>query len=193
LLSISIFACNMPSAGASVPDKPILVSPVNNSVVETVDVILTVYVGDADNDALTVRFYNESGVLIDTVSTVSGREVSTVWRGRLPGTEYAWYANSSDGTNITRSDTFNFTVSTDVVPVNTDMMYAGIFLFLGIAALAEFRYRYSGASGMFWLVAVMAFAMIFVVEYWEWVKAVFIIITILYIYRVIESNRGAEA
>ena len=188
VIGLSSFAVNV---CADAPEMAVLVEPVNNSVVDSVDVSLCVYVEDGDGGALTVSFYNESGVLIDSITSLSGKSVCTVWRNRTPGTSYSWYANVSDGVDTVQGDMYVFLVGDEIVSGGVDILYAGLFLLGIMVVAAEYRFSKSGAGGLFAVVAGICFMLVFVVDGYEWMRAVFMALIFVYIYRWVSSKGGA--
>ena len=90
-----------------------LVHPINNSVVEDTNVVLTVYVYDDDDSIweLNVTFYDSDDTIIDFLVTATERDVSTVWLNLTPGDTYEWYAYVDNGTGNMTTGMFMFTVT----------------------------------------------------------------------------------
>ena len=107
------------------PDCPhaMLISPINNSIVNTRDPTLTVYVYDNDDTIwfLTTTFYDYS--TNNSISTLTSRteyNLSTTWANRTPGETYRWYAFVDNSTGNYTSGIFIFTVSQDIQGTASD-------------------------------------------------------------------------
>ena len=96
---------------AAVPDAPTLDSPKNESELQDLSVYLIVKVNDDDNDWLNITFYNASNNELISWNTVNGSgKAACVWEDLEYGNTYDWYANASDASNTTQSNTFNFSL-----------------------------------------------------------------------------------
>lgn len=109
--SILLCAFTVAFVGAAVPDTPTLVTPENNSETQDLNVFLIVKVNDDDDEWLNTTFHNATNDEVFGYNKVNGTgKAACVWRDLAYGNEYSWYANSSDGADVTQSDSFNFTV-----------------------------------------------------------------------------------
>jgi len=100
------------NVNAVAPDKPTVYYPKNNTVIYDTNTYLIVKVNDDDSDVLNITFYNAtSGEIIGWNEVNGSGKVACVWKNLDVGGTYKWYANASDGSNITQSDIFNFSVA----------------------------------------------------------------------------------
>lgn len=96
---------------AAVPDAPTLDYPKNESELQDLDVFLIVKVNDGDNDWLNITFYNASNDALISWNKVNGSgKAACVWKDLEYGNTYEWYANASDASDTTQSNTFNFSL-----------------------------------------------------------------------------------
>ena len=117
------------------PDCPhaMLISPINNSIVDTRDVDLTVYVYDNDDTIwfLTTTFYDYStNTSISELTSRTEYNISTTWTNRTPGETYRWYAFVDNSTGNYTSGIFSFTVTTDLISGASDFYGTWILLAL---------------------------------------------------------------
>ena len=114
-----------------------LIAPIDNSVVDTRDVVLTLYVYDNDVSVwfINVTFYeNNTDTVISNLVSKSDTNVSCVWTNRTPGTNYEWYGylENSSGGNYT-TGVYSFSVSQSFMGTATD--FWGTWILLGIIFL----------------------------------------------------------
>ncbi|HKL24374.1 MAG TPA: NosD domain-containing protein, partial [Candidatus Nanoarchaeia archaeon] len=104
----------------SAPNQPILNSPEPSGVDGvSMPVILNVTVTDDDGDDMNVSFYdNTTGtpqLLNISYNVTDGSYANYSWDGLDSATTYNWYANITDGKNITISQEWNFTTASPSV------------------------------------------------------------------------------
>ncbi|MBC7081435.1 MAG: tandem-95 repeat protein [Thermoplasmatales archaeon] len=98
-----------------VPNKPLLVTPANNSLNLSTNANLTVHVVDIDGNLMNVSFYgrklgNVTWQLIGTKTNVANNtDTSITWYNLAYNTTYEWYAIANDSIAETSSDTWIFT------------------------------------------------------------------------------------
>ncbi|MBD3185484.1 hypothetical protein GF325_01545 [Candidatus Bathyarchaeota archaeon] len=93
------------------PSEPLLNDPLDGFQTQGPDVLLNVWVNDADGDALSVHFYNASdNTLIGTANEPDGTgNVNITWSGLPLGDMQSWYVTVSDPFASTNSTTWSFT------------------------------------------------------------------------------------
>ena len=95
----------------AVPDAPALNHPKNESELQDLSVYLIVKVNDDDSDWLNITFYNASNDELISWNEVNGSgKAACVWKDLEYGNSYDWYANASDASDTTQSNTFNFSL-----------------------------------------------------------------------------------
>jgi len=110
------------------PDKPSTPFPANNSEDIDLNPALSVYVYDADGDAMDVTFYQTTGegtIPIDSIYDVPSDSVASIdWPGRQYKTTYYWYASASDGQASTNSEIWHFTTESkpNTPPIVDDIL-----------------------------------------------------------------------
>lgn len=94
-----------------------LIYPVNNSVINEVNVPLTVYIYDDDETVweLNITWYTNDSTIIDKQTVATDREVTTTWTNREPGQEYSWYVFVENSTGNITTGTFNFTIDSNPI------------------------------------------------------------------------------
>ncbi|MBC7080659.1 MAG: tandem-95 repeat protein [Thermoplasmatales archaeon] len=98
-----------------VPNKPLLVTPANNSLNLSTNANLTVHVVDIDGNLMNVSFYgrklgNVTWQLIGTKTNVANNtDTSITWYNLAYNTTYEWYAIANDSIAETSSDIWRFT------------------------------------------------------------------------------------
>jgi outer membrane protein assembly factor BamB len=112
IVAFSIDAPNSP------PDEPSDPSPEDGATGVGLDVDLSVYVSDPDDDDsdvsfyVDVSFYDENDALIGTDYAVpSGTRASVRWEGLSADTTYGWYAVAGDSEASAQSATWYFTTA----------------------------------------------------------------------------------
>lgn len=98
----------------SAPDVPGDPSPANDATDISVPVTLSVAVGDIDNDAMTVTFFDASddSVIGIDAGVPSGSRAEVDWSGLAADTTYSWYARANDGeSDGPVSDTWSLTTA----------------------------------------------------------------------------------
>ncbi len=95
------------------PNEPTDPEPKNGSFGLGVNVTLSVYVSDPDSSSFDVTFYNaSSGSAISAVTgAVNDTRVYANWTNLASTTTYRWNVTVDDGTNLTVSDTWEFSTS----------------------------------------------------------------------------------
>jgi parallel beta-helix repeat protein len=93
------------------PSQPSDPDPQNDEINVPVNPLLSVFVYDADQDMMTISFYDAStqqviGVDVDVTSST---RASVTWNGLENNTEYSWYAVADDGISTNQSETWVFT------------------------------------------------------------------------------------
>ncbi|UCD03659.1 MAG: S8 family serine peptidase, partial [Candidatus Woesearchaeota archaeon] len=114
--------CTGTTAGScgNCPPNATMNSPGDNTVINSSIAILNITIEDSDSDYLNVTFYNNatdtaiSGCTLNN-EYASGSEVICVWYGLSPG-EYQWYVNTTDGTNINKSNVLNYSTTDYSIP-----------------------------------------------------------------------------
>ena len=110
-----------------------LIKPVNNSIVDTRNPELTVYVYDNDNTIwfLNTTFYNYgTNGSIGFIESRTEVNVSTIWANLTPGSTYRWYVFLENGTGNFTSGIFSFTISNDIQGTASD--FWGTWILFGI-------------------------------------------------------------
>lgn len=111
------------SVEASVPDKPILDYPENDSELQDINIFLIVRVSDDDDDLMNVTFYNATNNDLIGYNLVNGSgKAACTWRNMEQG-NYTWYANASDEINTTQSDNFTFSIVAHTKSDEWDSVY----------------------------------------------------------------------
>ncbi|MHA2088840.1 MAG: Loki-CTERM sorting domain-containing protein, partial [Promethearchaeota archaeon] len=97
------------------PDYPINPSPFPSATEIGLNPTLSVDISDSDGDSMDVSFYNASDdALIGTdYSVSSGGTAFISWIGLSEGLSYSWYVNIYDGSLLTTSSAWSFTVLMD--------------------------------------------------------------------------------
>ncbi|MBD3255521.1 MAG: hypothetical protein GF383_10530 [Candidatus Lokiarchaeota archaeon] len=95
------------------PNAPNTPSPSDGAVGVGLNPTLSVNVSDPDGDTMTVRFYDASNDELIGVETgiASGSVASVSWSALSGNTVYTWYAEADDGSETTRSLTWQFTTA----------------------------------------------------------------------------------
>lgn len=93
------------------PFQPSDPDPPNGAINVSVNPLLSVFVYDADQDTMTISFYDASTqqVIGVDVNVPSSARASITWNGLENNTEYSWYAVADDGTSTNQSETWEFT------------------------------------------------------------------------------------
>ena len=94
-----------------------LIYPINNSIINEVNVPLTVYIYDDDEAIweLNITWYTNDSTIIDQQTVATDREVTTTWVNREPGQEYSWYVKVDNGTSNITTGTYNFTIDNNPI------------------------------------------------------------------------------
>lgn len=98
------------------PDKPVLISPANNSVNISIHTTLNVLVNDSDNDSLFVTFHWSNGSLIEDFINSTNGVIGTSELSLEYNTTYDWYVLVNDSMNVTMSDIFTFSTIENNIP-----------------------------------------------------------------------------
>jgi len=130
----------------TVPDKPVLNSPSNNSVGVSLTTTLNVTAYDSDGDDTTCGFYWANDTLIWNILYRSNGYRETPPLSLQYNTTYSWYAISSDGILQNISDVFTFTTESLLMYPPWDINQDGNVNYLDISALVS-NYGLSGAPG----------------------------------------------
>lgn len=131
------FGVRVECEGESNCPHAMLITPIDNSLVDTRDVTLTLYIYDNDESVwfLNVTFYdNNTDDIISSLVGKSDMNISCVWTNLTPGQEYEWYGylvNSSGGNYTT--GIYSFTVSHDFIGTASD--FYGTWIMLGIIVM----------------------------------------------------------
>ena len=93
------------------PSKPTDPNPSDGAINVTVNPMLSVFVYDADQDAMNVSFYDASTqqlIGVD-VNVASSTRASIPWNSLENMTLYRWYTIADDGSHTNQSETWEFT------------------------------------------------------------------------------------
>lgn len=99
------------------------VYPENESTISDTTTYLLVRINTDEDEALTVTFYTLAGSEIDSSTIHGSGEAGCVYRGLSHGNTYDWYCNVSNGTAVTRSDTWTFDCGAATASEETDEEY----------------------------------------------------------------------
>jgi parallel beta-helix repeat protein len=99
------------SAWGHPPYQPSDPAPSNGATNVPVNVVLSVFVSDADQDPMTVSFYDASTQQLIGVdeNVASSTRATATWDGLENNTMYHWYAIANDGSSTNQSETWEFT------------------------------------------------------------------------------------
>ncbi|MHA1776855.1 MAG: hypothetical protein DRO88_10105 [Promethearchaeia archaeon] len=104
---------------SAVPDIPILQSPLNESIIYSSDVKLTIKVEDLDSPLLNVTFFNASdnSIIGWDLNVPSGQNATIWWKNLTKNTTYQWYAIVSDGQTFQKSSKWSFKIAGNITPI----------------------------------------------------------------------------
>ncbi|MEA3343572.1 MAG: S8 family serine peptidase [archaeon] len=93
------------------PNPPTVNTPLNGATNQELSVTLNITVTDPDTDAMNVTFWNNAtGQQIGNLTNIAdGSYANITWSGLSYSTTYYWYANSTDGEYMKKSNIWNFT------------------------------------------------------------------------------------
>ena len=124
---------NITSLPSSDCPHAMLINPINNSILNTRNPTLTLYIYDDDEsiwELITTFMDYSTNNTISTLTTDTHRNVSTVWTNRTPGETYKWYGYLDNGTGNHTTGTFYFTISQDIMGTASD--FYGTWILLAI-------------------------------------------------------------
>lgn len=97
------------------PEKPILISPDNNSINISKFTRLKSHVDDIDDDFLSVSFYWENNTEIQTMLSITNYTIQTYLLNLSYNTTYSWYVITTDFIDFNVSDTYTLTTEIEVI------------------------------------------------------------------------------
>ncbi|MBS3778618.1 MAG: isopeptide-forming domain-containing fimbrial protein, partial [Candidatus Thermoplasmatota archaeon] len=105
--SATVFVTEIQNVAPEILDR----SPENGATEVDIDAVLEVTVDDAEDDELTVTFYNASDdSVIEEISNIDPQKtVDTMWENLEYNTTYEWYVTVSDDNQTNTSAVWNFT------------------------------------------------------------------------------------
>lgn len=119
------------------PEKPVLISPDNNSINLSVFVNLKAHVDDTDDELIFTMFFWESNQLIYSTITPTNFTIETLVLELEFNTLYSWYVVVTDFIDYNISDIYTFTTEIEVVEdednhIPPEIEFDYTILFIGI-------------------------------------------------------------
>ncbi|GAG28317.1 unnamed protein product, partial [marine sediment metagenome] len=123
------------------PEKPILISPDNNSINISKFTRLKSHVNDLDDDFLYVSFYWENNSEIQSLFSITNYTIQTSMLNLEYNTTYSWYVVVTDFIDFNISDIYTFRTEIEVIDLDviispvTEPDYSILFIGICLAIL----------------------------------------------------------